>query len=471
MTTTSVKDVSTILNAMTAKVGNAGGAMAGASFQSVWNNQTGKSPSYEEADSPVSGTRNTDQRSEVLKANETVRKPLREEKAEPVEENAISEEQTEAAMEALGTAANEMLYQVADTFDMSVEELKQLMDEMGMSPVDLLNPEYLGALLLKVAGAEDSVALLTNGELYADFKQLMSKQQELLNAVGSELGLSTEQLAQLIQEGDEMQMQDSVADGGLQQVLQENTEEPVIEVVTETDEADDTILTKDNKETVEQGGSQIQAADETIAVQDVHSKSQTDSSKEQYAGNSNEQTGNLFLQNLKNEIMQPEVSAVQTTPVWDADTQEIMRQIMDYMRIQVKPGMSDLEMQLHPESMGTLQIHVSSKGGVLTANFVTQNETVKAALESQMVQLKESFAEQGVKVEHIEVTVQTHQFERNLDQGRGSSNQGEAERKNRTRRINLNALSGLEESEEMTPEETLAAEMMTANGNTVDYTA
>ena len=73
-----------------------------------------------------------------------------------------------------------------------------------------------------------------------------------------------------------------------------------------------------------------------------------------------------------------------------------MRQIMDYMKVSVKADSSELEMQLHPQSLGTLHIQMASRNGVVTANFIAQNETVKAALESQMVQLKENFAEQGV---------------------------------------------------------------------------
>ena len=99
----------------------------------------------------------------------------------------------------------------------------------------------------------------------------------------------------------------------------------------------------------------------------------------------------------------------------EVDTQDIMRQIMDYMKVQLKPETTSLEMQLHPANLGTLQIQMATKGGSLTANFITQNEAVKAALESQMVQLQQSFEEQGIKVNSIEVTVQPHAFEQDLE--------------------------------------------------------
>ena len=155
----------------------------------------------------------------------------------------------------------------------------------------------------------------------------------------------------------------------------------------------------------------------------------------------------------------------------EVDTQDIMRQIMDYMKVQLKPETTSLEMQLHPANLGTLQIQMATKGGSLTANFITQNEAVKAALESQMVQLQQSFEEQGIKVNSIEVTVQPHAFEQNLEQGRGNNSNQNQPGRGRNRRINLDALQDEAEFGSLTEEEQLAAEMLRAGGNTVDYTA
>ncbi|MGN0376022.1 MAG: flagellar hook-length control protein FliK, partial [Suilimivivens sp.] len=152
-------------------------------------------------------------------------------------------------------------------------------------------------------------------------------------------------------------------------------------------------------------------------------------------------------------------------------SQEIMDQILDYMKIQLKPEMEQLEMQLHPESLGTLHVQLTSKGGEVTAQFQVQNESVKAAIESQISILKDTLREQGVKVEAVEVTVESHAFESNLWQGqeREEGNAYQGSRKS-PRRINLNVLEeGFEE--EADEEELLAAEIMKANGGTVDYTA
>ena len=118
-----------------------------------------------------------------------------------------------------------------------------------------------------------------------------------------------------------------------------------------------------------------------------------------------------------------------------------------------------------------MNIRIAAKDGVLTAQFTAQNEAVKNVIEGQLMILQQNLDEQGVKVEAVEVNVATQQFNRNLDQGKGSSGQTSEEAKKKgPRRINLNDLDSLEE-EELEEADRVTADMMARNGNTVDYLA
>ena len=133
-----------------------------------------------------------------------------------------------------------------------------------------------------------------------------------------------------------------------------------------------------------------------------------------------------------------------------------------------------MELQLNPASLGSLKVQIASKAGVLTATFITQNEAVKAALEGQMVQLKENFEQQGLKVEAVEVNVEARGFERSLDQQDREQSSFQEQTKKNGRRINLLGSEGSEEdllSEDLSEEDRIVADMMLRNGNTVDYTA
>ena len=100
------------------------------------------------------------------------------------------------------------------------------------------------------------------------------------------------------------------------------------------------------------------------------------------------------------------------------------------------------------------------------------NEVVKEALEAQVATLRENLNQSGVKVDAIEVTVASHEFERNLDQNhKREEEEGAHQEEMSTHRRNIN-LSSLDElSGLMTEEEQLVAQIMKDNGNSVDLTA
>lgn len=454
MAGTTVKDVNLIFAGMTAAQGQSAKNVSQGGFQKVWDNQAGKGKSDDVSKDAQAVAKKTPGDSLKARDEHLIRGTKASQETEavkPLEE--MSEEELTEVMAVLETAVAEVLQQVADTFEVSVEEVQSAMEELGMEPLEVLNPGQLGELFLKLAEVDDSYALVTNETLYNCYQDLMGRQKEVLQTVGEELKLDEGQLTGLLQEVQERPF------------VSQNEEAALPDIRVED-------LRTDEKETVQTEDDAQIPLQETVQRTEQKNAPETESRSEE--GNQHQtaekgETSNLFLQNLKSAQLQPEVQqTAQSASPWDVDTQDIMRQIMDYMKIQVKSDMSNLEMQLHPASLGTLQIQVASKGGVVTANFIAQNEAVKAALESQMVQLQENFEEQGIKVNAIEVTVQAHAFERNLDQGRGGSRNQEPERRGRTRRINLNDALTMEDMEQA---DALAADMLAAGGNTVDYTA
>lgn len=423
---------------------------AGTGFQAVWNKTQNNAQTTGNGGCTTDG-RNDVRRGQSLRAGDRQRDHLAgtQEKSDVKAEDSDAKD-LEKVQEVLGTIVQNLIGQITDTFSVSEEELQGVMDELGMTETDLMDPVQLNELLMAVSGAEDSFALLTDEELYGNVKSILDLQKDLTGQAQEELQLTPEK------------WQDAVT-----KVV---TEEPVITVEVEDHATDAAERSQSDVElpTVEQEPEEkIQAP-----VQNTQEEKTKDSGN-RHESQTTGQQGNLLLQNLKEEnFLSGLQQASQTEGTQTTDTQDIMRQIMDYMKVSVKADSSDLEMQLHPQSLGTLHVQVASKNGVVTANFITQNETVKAALESQMVQLKESFAEQGVKVEAIEVTVQTHSFEQNLEQGRGNQSDqesGAGVSRRRTRRINLN--TAFAEDEPQTEEDRIAADIMSANGNTVDFTA
>lgn len=425
---------------------------AGTGFQAVWNQTQNNVHTDTNSDRTQPEQKNV-RRGESLKRSDRQREKLTNTAEDKdVTTDKTDAENTERAQEVLGTVVQNLVQQITEVFSVSEEELQSVMDDLGMNAADLLDPAKLNELLMTVNGAEDSFALLTDENLYHDVKGIMDLQKNLVGQAQEELQITDDQWQELVPQ------------------IAEETTEPVIIVETEEKTTEVSLTTSQGTEELPAVEAEPQTT--TLPVQNTQEEKAKDSGNGHKDANEGQQ-GNLLLQNMKQDSFVSGLEqTAQTSEARGTDTQDIMRQIMDYMKVSVKADSSDLEMQLHPQSLGTLHIQMASKNGVVTANFITQNETVKAALESQMIQLKESFAEQGVKVEAIEVTVQTHQFEQNLEQGRGGQSNRESETgvgRRRTRRINLNA--AFAEDEPQTEEDKITADMMSANGNTVDFTA
>lgn len=332
------------------------------------------------------------------------------------QDDKYSEEQLQMILPMLQTAATDVKDMLAELLNMELTQLENLMEEMGISDVELLDMDALKALVLHAGGAEDMTALLTDENLYSSmvsleegFGDIMENVQETLGITDDELSVLKEQLASM-----------------------NTSKTPEITV-------ESTVEVKPTEQKHEQG----------------------------------EINNGAFGMNGQNPFMAEAQSddttifSTQSSGFVSEGTQEIMNQILDYMKIQLNADADYLEMQLQPESLGTLQIRIASKEGIMTAQFTTASESVRAALESQMVQLQQQLENQNIKVEAIEVTVQSHAFESALQQGEQNQQQPE-EKRNRTRAIDLNNLT---EDDDLSEEDKIVAQMMEANGNTVDYLA
>jgi flagellar hook-length control protein FliK len=158
----------------------------------------------------------------------------------------------------------------------------------------------------------------------------------------------------------------------------------------------------------------------------------------------------------------------------DVDVESLMRQITTEASVQITDEHSVMTMQLEPENLGRLTLQVMSKGSAVTAQIIAENEAVKHAIEANVSTLQENLTQSGLKVEAVEVTVESHAFEQNLEQGAGTGAQAQQQEQQSQQSSvrhglylnELDELSGL-----MSEEELLAAQIMADNGNTMDVSA
>ncbi len=363
---------------------------------------------------------------------------------------------------------------IKEELGVTEEELVQAMETLGLSMQDLLNSDSLKELMLTLSGVEDSLSLLTNAQLYSSMKEVMQMAADAVAEIKAEFSLTDDEFAQLLEEsflnGELSFKEQLTADGDLQaqadplQTPVEGEPEkipPVVKVEVERSEE-----TRISDPINTDGSTEGNEKTEGIALPQTRE------------GN----TGKSGAEAQNNELLgQPAQTTVTTNTVGDmvetvkeftqsyANGEEIMRQVTEYIKVNIGADTTSMEMQLHPESLGTINMQLASQNGVVTAQFLVQSEAVKAALETQLAQLQETFSQQGQKVESVEVAVASYDLDRGLDRNNGeqSERQETNTRGTARRRLNLNDL----DMEDLDEEEKLVAAVMNMHGNSVDFTA
>ena len=373
-------------------------------------------------------------------------------------------------MEAVEEALRRILEELQAKLQMSEEEILGAADDLGLSVVDLLNPENMSQLVLTLGGQDSAIHLVTDEVMYQNVQELTAFVEEQAAQLMEETGLTPEEMNSLMDQLKQME-EAALAEAD------ENVGVPMD--AQETDELTVTVNGEAGQKT--DAMSELgQSVEEAQQMKD--GKSDNEGATQEGESNLLNQQANLVQgQNRAENVQVAQTTVADFMKEGSLDVESLLRQLTDQVKIQHGEEITEMELQLHPASLGTVNVTLATRGGVVTAELTTQNEAVKNAIEAQVVQLKANLEEQGVKVEAIEVSVASHELEKNLDQ----NNQGQSDAKDsqrtegiqgsRRRSINLNALEEGEDLEGGAVMEDdaarLAVEMMTMHGNSMDLMA
>ena len=376
-----------------------------------------------------------------------------------------------------GDMKDELISTVAEDLNVSEDDLITAMENLGMVWTDLLNQQNLADVAIELNVSADSTELLLN----SDFQNALMDVNQILTDAAVKLGMDVNEFTDIVAqmtlvEPDEAAALNKVAGEALNSTVQTTEEAGTADngtvkadVVTKADAGQ----TKDNAYVVNENA--VKSVDDDMdaagSSQDFTGNSDSDGKQADAEGNN----GILFAQdtaaNVMAELNADDVNA-DYRPYMSTDTTELINQIVDNIRLNVSQDTTSIEMQLNPENLGRVYVHLSAKEGTVNAQFTATNEVVKEALEAQIVTLKENLNQAGVKVDAVEITVSSHEFERNLEQDQSREEQEgeyqEAAAKQRRRNINMSSMDEL--AGVMTEEESLVAQMMRDNGNSVDMT-
>ena len=373
--------------------------------------------------------------------------------------------------------SSQIVEKVTDDLDISEDELNNAMQLLGLTAMDLLNPANLSALYCEVTGnASDPQALVLNADftaLFNDVSQVASEndaQLDLLSQLtasddGEILDADIVSSADTTEKTVDSSYDDTAASG---QNINDTADEAV--KVYDGSTQDSSYQNSDEGTSSGETGNGI-TSDENAEKTQVDS-SFDDSGERVLHHDDGAHSDNSVLHASVSEQLNTDTSfeMSQSQSRSRVDTTDIIRQIVDSMSISNTTEESAINLQLTPESLGRMYINVSQKNSEISARIAVSNEAVKEALQTQMVNLKEALNNSGIRVNEVEITVASHEFERNLEQG--AANDSRQQESTNSYNGSNSSDSGIDsDMMQDRAEERLVTQIMRDNGNSVDFTA
>lgn len=403
------------------------------------------------------------------------------------------EEKISGCKEELVQISNQICDVICNQFDITEEELTQALENLGIGFIQLFEPQKLVSTVIEFSGMENPTDFLIN----SDFQDLLNNISEISNTVLELLDVDNlenvqlDEIVSILNELDEPLLFDAnnhfeftskyidVAEkvvSNTNENVNLNNDLLMDEELLNNSDVDQAVINEKEvpiikeqstkQETFSQNESSENSDDEIyLSEEQINRKSDlmTDNKSNVITFNEKMQTIEIATTQKSNDNVQSFVSV---------ETKTIISQIVESFGLNQGIDETSIQMQLNPENLGKLFINVTTKEGAVSASIVATNEVVKEALETQIIALKENLNQAGVKVDAVEVTVASHEFERNLEQNNTKDEQQAMyQEKNSNRRKNIDSSILDNQVGIMTEEETLVAKMMLENGNSIDYTA
>lgn len=345
---------------------------------------------------------------------------------------------------------NDAVQNVKDTIkeelDVSDEDIAKAMEVLGITDNDLLSVVKVTELVSALTGA-DSITLITDDDM-------SGKLTSVLDAVNT----AQEDIADMLN----TDVDDAVLVVRTDAVVKKDTDETVVKNT-------DSSITDNQSVSETESLSDVLAAKVTAQGSSKHEESTGEHTGE-HTGEQNHNTqsyggvADSIIQSMKDSFA--DIVTEDTSRVSEAD---IVNQVIDQIKLSSGRELTSIEVMLNPERLGSVHVTVTAKNGILSAQIAAQNEQVKTALENQVTALKENFQNQGIKVEAVEITVMTHQFEAGQNFG-----QNESERKQSEQKVNkkLNLSDYMDDEDETVSAQDIRRKDSIQNGNSsVEYMA
>ena len=352
-------------------------------------------------------------------------------------------EENDAKAKTLMEILASMFADISSKTGIDEDTIKDYIAGNNLTSANLPDINSWKALVTEVNGLNDISAILTNDEAFKDLEDI----SDIINAYLDEMGQMTAGMTEGVT--DEKGTESIVK---IPEAIAVKTDELLAGFVkgkglTTLDSEQEV----SDKEAVKTGEVKEELKAFVMTDNNGIEKAKTESGFEQNTSNSKgnnqnnvEKTDGISSQNIFDNIAANLQKLERTNSLPEGTTvRDILNQVTSQIKNLHAPDKTSLEFMLTPETLGKVAVNVSSRNGILQAEFRVETAQAKAALESQIADLKLNFENQGLKVETVSVMISENGIGQD-DGGKNTGDDGKKSGNRRNRNFSIDGEEGIE---------------------------
>lgn len=356
---------------------------------------------------------------EEVKKNETIDK-------KELDNNDIEEKEKEKAI----VIDEETLQKLSDILGISTDKILNILSSLSISVSMLEQPEHLIKFLQSAFDVENPSQLLakdniknimqdiTNIAKSIDYQDIINIDENTKDILASIVNNEDVKNIKVLNDNEQIKQE-------INNLLEQLNGKVVTEKAKENTQINNTVdiksslttETKINSENVD-----VENIENSEIAQEQKQFNQTDNNQmyQQNSGqNSNENSQMLEankqeisfkqetfnISNVSNNSKVFNASLPKTQVFRNINASDVVAQIMEKIKVSIKPDVSEVKMILKPEQLGEVSLKIATQNGIVTAQFTAESQKVKEIIESNFNQLKDMLSQQGIDVGALEVNV------------------------------------------------------------------
>ncbi len=305
--------------------------------------------------------------------------------------------------------AEELKNEVAEVLGVDTEVVENILEQLGINIFQLAEPENLLKFMQQVFQAETpSDLLLVDGikDLFVQVKEVVGEKlanleeafkgfdfadfdEEIAKALDKNKNVvkSTEETSSVVAEEEIVVSEEETVETVLKNETVEENESYENKNDVQTDNVSSTV-----EETSQQSG---------FAKQDFQNNNSNFKSFEN--SNNGNELNSVALDNVNKAFGKV---IAKSESMKNVNSSDIINQIIEKFKASVvKENVSQIKITLRPEYLGDVSLKVVSENGIVSAQFLAENQKVKEIIEANFAQLKDMLNEQGVQVSALSVSI------------------------------------------------------------------